>query len=183
MKLGNNDAFGAVDNERATLGHHGDFAHVNFFVLDVILFAKTELHVKWHGISHPIAQAFDLAILRISQGIGNILQRQAGIVGLDGKYLTKHGLEALQLALFFRQPFLEEIQIGRDLNLDQVWRRNDFAKIAEVFAIRLCAVGHVYTRLDEVEGARASLTECAAQRRMNGMRKGKGQAALKHGLS
>lgn len=37
VELGDNDALGAVDDEGAALGHHGDLAHVDLLVLDVVL--------------------------------------------------------------------------------------------------------------------------------------------------
>ena len=55
-------------------------------------------------------------------------------------------LEALGLALFLGNPLLEEVEIGRDLNLDQIRRLDDFAELAEVDAFRMSAVGHEISR-------------------------------------
>ena len=61
---------------------------------------------------------------------------------MDREYLAENGLQALGLALLLRNTFLEELEIGRDLNLNEIRRLNDFAEFAEVRAFGVSAVGH-----------------------------------------
>jgi len=120
MKLGDDNAFRAVDDKRAALGHHRDVAHVDLLVLDEILLAQTQFHIKRHGIGDSFANALDLGVLRIADRIGDILQNQTTVVGFNRENLSEHRLEALGFALFVRHALLQEIQIGIDLNLDEI---------------------------------------------------------------
>ena len=43
VQLGDDDAFRAVDNECAAIGHHGNFSHVNGFRLGFIFGFQTEI--------------------------------------------------------------------------------------------------------------------------------------------
>jgi hypothetical protein len=151
VELGDDDALGAVDDEGAALRHHRDLAHVDFLVLDEVLFAEAELHIERHRVGDAVTQALDLGALGVAQGVGDVFERQPAVVGLDGEDLAENRLEALGLALFFRHALLQEIQIGGDLDLNQVGRLNDFAEFAEVDAFGVSAVGHVSSRLDETK--------------------------------
>jgi hypothetical protein len=142
MELGHHDTLGAVDDERAALGHHRDFTHVNVLVLDEVLLAEAKLHVERHRVGDALAEALELGVLRVAEIVGNVLERQPLVIAQDREHLAEHGLEALGLALLLGNALLQEVEIGRDLNLDEVRRLDDFAKLAEVDAFRVCAVGH-----------------------------------------
>jgi hypothetical protein len=122
VELGDDDALGAVDDERAALGHHRDLAHVDFLVLDEVLLAQAELHVERHRVGDALADALDLGVLRVADRVGDVLERQAPVVGLDREDLAEHGLEALRLALLLGHALLQEVEIGIDLNLDEIRR-------------------------------------------------------------
>src|SRR5262249_51588687 len=111
-------------------------------VLDEILFAEPQLDVERHRVRDALAEALELGILRVAKIVGNVLERQALVVGEDGKHLAEHGLQALRLALLLGNSLLQEVEIGRDLNLDEIRRLDDFAKFAEVNAFGVGAVGH-----------------------------------------
>ena len=142
MELRDDDALSAVDDEGAALGHHGDFAHVNIFILDEVFLAEAELHVKGHRVGDAFAETLELGILRITEGVGNVFEDETLVVRMDREYLAENGLQALGLALLLRNTFLEELEIGRDLNLNEIRRLNDFAEFAEVRAFGVSAVGH-----------------------------------------
>ncbi len=102
-----------------------------------------------HRIGDALADALDLRVLRVAERVGDVLERQALVVGLDREDLPEHGLEALRLALLLGDALLQEVQVGVDLDLDQVGRLDDFAELAEVDAF--CggaAVGHGNSRWD-----------------------------------
>jgi hypothetical protein len=61
---------------------------------------------------------------------------------MDRENLPKNGFQALRLTLFLGNSLLQELEIGRDLNLDEIRRLNDFAEFSEVCAFGMCAVGH-----------------------------------------
>ena len=146
VELRNHHALGTVNDEGTTLGHHGDFAHVNILVLNEVFFAEAELHIERHGISNPLPEALQLVALGVTKIIGNVLERQALVVAKNRKHLTENGLKALRLALLFGNALLQKVQIGRNLNLDEVRRLDDFAELAEVNAFRVGAVGHGSSR-------------------------------------
>ncbi len=140
--MGNHYALGAIDDEGSALGHHGDLTHVDLFVLDEVFFAKAELHVEGHRIGDALANALDLGVLGVAEGVGDVFEDEAAIVGFDGEHLAENGLKTLGLALFLGDTLLEEIEIRRDLDFDQVRRNNDFTEFAEVDAVRLITDGH-----------------------------------------
>ena len=146
VELGDDDALGAVDDERAALGHHRDLAHVDLLVLDEVLLAEAQLHVERHRVGDALAQALQLVVLRVAERVGDVFERQALIVGLDGEHLAEDRLQALRLALLLGRALLQEVEVGRDLNLDEIRRLQDFAKFAEVDAFGVSAVGHESSR-------------------------------------
>ena len=149
VQLGDDDALGAVDDERAALGHHRDVAHVDLLVLDEVLLAQAQLHVQRHGIGDALADALDLGVLRVADGVGDVLEHQAPVVGLDREDLAEHRLEALGLPLLVGHALLQVVEIGIDLNLDEIRRRNDFFEFTEIGAFDVGAVGHGFSRLSE----------------------------------
>ena len=146
VELRNHDTLGTVNDEGTALSHHGDLAHVDIFVLDEVFFAEAELHVERHGISDPLAEALQLGALGVAKIIGHVLERQALVVAENRKHLAENGLKALRLALLFGNALLQKVQVGRNLNLDEVRRLDDFAELAEVNAFRVGAVGHGSSR-------------------------------------
>jgi len=142
VQLGDDDALGAVDDERAAVRHHGDFAHVDVLVLDEVLFAEAELHIKGDGVGDAIAEALELRVFRVTNRVGNVLEDETLVVALDRENFTEDGLEALILALFLRRTFLQEVEIRVDLQLNKIGRRDNFFKLTEVDAIGVIAVGH-----------------------------------------
>ena len=134
VELGDHDALGAVDDEGAALGHHRDLAHVDLLVLDVILLAEAKLHIERHRIGDAFAEALDLGVLGITDRVGNVLEDEALVVGRDREDFAEDGLQAVRLALALRHLFLQILQIGVDLNLDEIRRLDDFAELTEILA-------------------------------------------------
>ena len=126
VELGNDHPFRPVDDEGAALGHHRDLAHVDVLVLDEVLLPQPELDVERNGICNAFPNTLDLRVLGIAQGIGNVLQHQPLVIGLDGEDLAENRLQALRFALFLRNPLLQEVEVGRDLDFDQIRRLDDF---------------------------------------------------------
>jgi hypothetical protein len=142
MELGNDDALGTVDDEGAALGHHRDFAHVDFLVFNELFLAEAEFDVEGNGVSDAVLDALDLGIAGLAEGVGNVFEDEAPVVGFDRKNLAENGLETLGFALFVRHALLEETEIRSDLDFDQVGRLYDFTKLTEVKTLELIAVGH-----------------------------------------
>ena len=148
VKLGYDDALGAVDDEGTTQGHHGDFAHVDFLILDEVFFPEAKLHVEGHRVSDTFAQALDLGVLGITNGVGNVFERQTTVIRLDREYFAENSFEALIQALLVRCPFLQVIEIRTDLEFDQVRWLKHLTELTEVDAIGLVFTdGHGISRL------------------------------------
>ena len=69
VELGDDDALGAVDDERAALGHHRNLTHVDVLVLDEVLLAEAELHVERHRVGDALAEALELGVLRARRSL------------------------------------------------------------------------------------------------------------------
>jgi hypothetical protein len=136
VQLGNDDAFGSVDDERTAFRHHGHFAHVDFLVLDRFLFLEAQLHVERNGVGHAFADAFHLGHLRTVEVVGHILQLGVAIVAFDGEHFAEHGLQTDGVPLRGSLVLLQKLLEGVDLNLDQVRGGDDFLELTEIDAIR-----------------------------------------------
>ena len=66
MQLRNDDALGAVDDERALRRHERDFAHVNFLFLRPLLFPELESDVERRAESLAFALRFEGAQFRLA---------------------------------------------------------------------------------------------------------------------
>jgi hypothetical protein len=149
VKLGDNDAFRAVDDEGAALRHHRDFPHVDLLVLDEVLLAKTQLHIEGNRKCNAVTNTLDLGVFRISDRVRDVFEGQPAVVRLDGKHLAEHRLKAMVLSLPFRSALLQEFQVGTDLQLNEIGRLDNFAKLTEVNAVCVIAtIGHGNSRVD-----------------------------------
>ena len=88
-------------------------------------------------------------MLRVADRVGDVFEHEPSIVRLDGKHFAEHGLETLGFPLLVGHTLLQVVEIGIDLNLDQIRRRNDFFELTEIDAFGVSAVGHDYSRLNE----------------------------------
>src|SRR5205085_6489970 len=59
MQLADDDAFGAVDDERALRRHERKFAHEHFFFLGPLLFLEEESDVERGAVGDAFARAFE----------------------------------------------------------------------------------------------------------------------------
>lgn len=62
-------------------------------------------------------------------------ENKALVVRVDGENFAEDGLQALRLALALRNVFLQIIQVGIDLNLDEIRRLDDFAELRRNFGV------------------------------------------------
>ncbi len=160
VQLGNDDAFGAVDDECPLVGHQRQCAKVNFLFLDapangfragfLILIVHFQGHADFQGglVSHALGQTLVHLILHFVEAVGDELQiGQAGKV-TNGKHALKHGLEALIGPLIGRNVFLQKTFVGAALHFDQVGHIRDLIGLAEIFADTQIALiaGHLLLR-------------------------------------
>lgn len=142
MQLGDNHPLRAIDDERPAVGDHRDLTHEDVLVLDEVLLAQAKLHVEGNRVRDAFAQTLELRVLGLAEAVGDVLKRQALIVREDGEHLAKNRLQTLRLALLLRNALLQEFQVRRDLDLDEIRRLDNFAELSEVDAFGVVAVGH-----------------------------------------
>ena len=99
-QLGDDDALGAVDDEGAFVGHHGEVAHVDLGLLDLtrLLDGEAGLDPERGGIRHVAVAAFLDGELRLAELIVEKLQLEvlACVIG-DRVYLVEELPQSLRL--------------------------------------------------------------------------------------
>ena len=95
VQLGDDNTFGAIDDESPVLGHERDFAHVDFLFFDVLNRLVSRLFVindqaYFDAQRSGIRDAAQHALLHIENGFAqpviNILKRRITGVARDRKY-------------------------------------------------------------------------------------------------
>ena len=106
-----NDALGAVNHERAILGHEREIAHEHFLLLHLARFFVDQAHVhpQRRGKCHVAHTALGLTVLGLVEAIVEKIQFQVLVETGNGRNLVQ------QLA----QTFLAEPLEGLQLHFDQ----------------------------------------------------------------
>ena len=122
MKLADDDALGAVDDEFAAADHDGDFAQVDGIFHHLVFILADQAHLNSEG--HPEGQTQGAALIgsvaRLGQIVADVFQLQILVIAFDGEDLAQEGLQAIVLAFVGLHFLLEEPLIGLDLDVDQV---------------------------------------------------------------
>ena len=145
MHLGDDDALGAVHDERTVVRHQRDVAHIDILLLDVLhgagagLFVDIEhdqpqRHLQRRRIGHAaLAALVNVVFRRIEfvadevelRGVGKILDREDGF---------EHRLQALVGPPARRRRDQQELVVGCLLNLDEVRHLRHFLNFSEKFS-------------------------------------------------
>ena len=145
VHLRDDDALGAVDDERAVHRHERHLAHVDFLLLDVldrlgagllvdIEHDQAERHLERRRIGHAaLAALVDVVLRRIEVVADELEQRRVGEVG-DREHRLEHRLQALVGPPALRLLHQQELVVGRLLNLDEVRHLRHFPDGAEELA-------------------------------------------------
>ena len=137
MQLGNDYALGPINDKRALWCHERDFAHVNFFFLRSFLLAELKGYVERRAVSLTLALRFERGQLRLADFVMAEIEDGFFVVALNRENFPENGLEPVVLALGKWNVFLEKIDVGVELNLNQVWRLDGFLDCSEVDAFRI----------------------------------------------
>ena len=135
VHLRDDHPLGAVDHERAVVGHQRHVAHVDVLLLDVADGAgagflvhvpddQAQRHLQRRGVGHaPLLALLDV-VLRLLELVLDELEGAAGGEVADREDRLEHLLQAAVGALI-RRPFaLQELIVGALLHLDQVRHRD-----------------------------------------------------------
>ena len=148
VHLRDDDALGAVDDERAVVGHERNVAHVDVLLLDVLDGAgagllvdiehdQPQLHLERRGIGHAALAALVDVVLRRIEFVGDEVElRGVGEIP-DREHRLEDGLKALVRAAARRVLHHQELVIGCLLNLDEVRHLCDFLDFSEKFPYAL----------------------------------------------
>ena len=145
MQLRNDDALGAVDDERAVVGHERQFAEVDLLlthVLDGLLGARgflvqydeTNLDAQRRGIGEATQLALFHVENRITEAIAHVLQDRVARIARDREHSLESRMQPDVLALLFGLVGLEEGAVGIELDGKEVRRLEDAALLAKVLA-------------------------------------------------
>ena len=164
MHLGNDDAFGAVDDEGAVVRHQRDVAHVDILFLDVldrfgarllvdVEYDQAQRHLERRGIGHAaLAALVDVVFRRLELVFHEFEHRRVGEVR-DREHGLEHGLQAFVRPPADRLPHQKKLVIGRLLNLDEVRHLCDFLDFPEKLANALATCKrlrcHIFSRFVE----------------------------------
>ena len=94
VKLGNDHALRAVDDECAAAGHHRQLAHVNTLFLGAGLVLQLESNIESGGKGLTVAEGVEGSDFGILDVVGDEIQLDGLIVGLDREDLAEYRLKA-----------------------------------------------------------------------------------------
>src|SRR5882672_7841701 len=145
VQLRDDDALGAVDHERAVLGHQRHLAEVNLLladVLDLLLRARGFLVVDHEPHEHAqrrrVREPAELALLdveyRIAQAIAHVFERGVAGIAHDGEHAAERGVQAHLGSLIRRDFLLQELLIRIDLDRQEIGHLQDARQLAEVLS-------------------------------------------------
>ncbi len=143
VQLRDDDALGAVDDERAVLGHERDLAHVDLLLLHLLdrLLRRLLVHddqadarAQRRAVGQAALLALDDVERRSEQRIADELETCVARVRRDREDRRERGLQALVLALGHRRHLLQERAVARELGLQQERHRKDARALREALA-------------------------------------------------
>ena len=148
VKLRDDDALGAVDDEGAGVGHERNLAHVDLLLLDVLQPPLDDLcapasglllvehqpqrHAQGRGIGLAAKPAFAHVERGLLQPIAHVFERGVSGVALDREDGLERGMKALVLPPVRRGSLLEKVAVGIDLNREQIRHVENARPLAEV---------------------------------------------------
>ncbi|OIQ79544.1 hypothetical protein GALL_387200 [mine drainage metagenome] len=129
VQLGDDDALGAVDDERAVLGHQGQLAHVDLLLLDLLdgrlgSFAvhdgQAHLDAQRRGKSQAALLTFLDVEWRCAEAVADIIQTRIAGMADNRKHGAEGRLQAAILTLVLRNMLLQKAGIGLQLHRQQI---------------------------------------------------------------
>jgi hypothetical protein len=129
MQLGDDDAFGSVDDEGAVVGHDRDLPEVDLLLLHVpnrlrafriVPGDETDGDLEGCGVRHASMETFLHVVLRLLQRVTHELQRSGVVEVADGEHGVEHGLQARILPFLHLDVGLQEAVEGQLLDLEQI---------------------------------------------------------------
>jgi hypothetical protein len=142
VHLRDDDAFGAVDDERAVHRHERHVAHVDVLFLDVLDRLRAGLRIdiehdqaqrdlQRRGIGHaPLPALVNVVLRRFENVFDELEQRDAGEIG-NRKDRAEDRLQPFVQTAAFRLLDHQKLVVGSLLHFDQVRHFRDLADMSE----------------------------------------------------
>ena len=158
VQLGDDDALGAVDDERAGGGHERDLAHVDLLLLHFLdgRLGRFLVHDREAHLGAQRARVGKAALLafldverRLAQRVADELQARVARVAADREDRSERGLQALVLARFPRHHSLQKGGKGLQLRGKQERHVQHGSPLGEALADALTfgeGIGHECSR-------------------------------------
>ena len=144
MQLTHNHPLRTVNYKSALRRHQGQFTHEDLLFLGpACLIPQPESDVQRCAEGQALADAVEPAELGVADFKSRIFQDGLSVVAFDGENLIKDGLQSKIFALGRRDLRLQELDVGVDLDFDQVGRRERLFDLTEVDSFCLSS-GHGY---------------------------------------
>ena len=144
VQLRDDDALGAVDDERAVVGHERHFAHVDLLLLDLLdrlglrRLAVVDDHLQLRAHGGGVGQAALLALARVERGLGHVeldeLHLDEPVVRHDRERGEERRLQPFGLALLRRHVLLQEGDVRVLLHRQQIGHVENALALAEALA-------------------------------------------------
>ena len=135
VELADDDALGAVDDERTGVGHQRDLAEVDLLLLDVaddalaavagVVDHELGRHLDRRRERHAALAALVDVVLRLLEVVGDEDELARAVEVLDREDAAEDGLEPDLLPLVRRDVRLQELVVRRLLDVDQVGNLDD----------------------------------------------------------
>ncbi len=145
VHLRHDHPFGAIDDERAVVGHQRHVAHVDGLLLDVadrpgagvlihVPYDQAQDHLQRRRERHAALNAFLNVVFRFFQLIIDEFQPAAAGEIVDREHRFEHFLQPGLGAIVGTHDHLQERLVAGALHIDQVRHRSHFRDPAEAFA-------------------------------------------------
>ena len=187
VHLRHDHAFGAVDDERAVVGHQGHVAHVNrlFFnvadraragVLVEVPHDQAQNNFQRRGERHAALDAFLDVVFRLFQFVIDELEPAAASEIVDREDRFEHFLQPGMRPVVGVDVHLQERLVRRALHVDQIGHRCHFGDAAEALANELAPGKRHRDRVHRLSCLLSSWTE--GNFGSSGIRYGDGNPAI-----
>ena len=144
LELVDDDALGAVDDERAFFGHERHGAEIDDLFLDVadgavfrlfihVVHDQADLDAQGRLEGQALGDALGHVVFRFADFVADVFQRGGAIEVLDGKDRTEDAFKSRVLPAGGRNIFLQKQLVGVDLQIEQMGNGQRFDDLAEIF--------------------------------------------------
>ena len=145
LQLVDDDALGAVDDERALFRHQGQGAKVDALFLDVadgavargfigVIDHQAHLDVHRGFVGQALGDALGLVVLGLADFVADEFQAGGLVEIFDGEDGVEHAFQTfLLISIGFGNAFLQELAVGVDLKIEEVRNGESNVDFAELF--------------------------------------------------